>query len=523
MSRVVRLRGNEGQGIRIITEGADRKVTPRPAHGEELLSVPIPYGPDFLNVRIGQVIPREDETTFRVDHNDYLSVKILHKLGIGHHASVWLGRSDQWKNENGSQYFAVKVFSIQGSLDVGQHELRRHEIMKRKTGSHPGSRHIALNCWSVVLAEPFSRLVSVMDLCGACLTQLHLLGDQGTKQRWPVNVWQKLFRDMLLALDFLHSGCGLVHGDIKGDDILADNALDDDQLKELLDKEPIEFGESTTFRDNLYNRDFKDTSSVYHKVQQPMQMPLMTQLDPSMSFKLCDFGACHPIYKDSPTSVPTTSLRRRAPELVLGLPWDEKIDIWTLGIIASPITFIFIQDHSHAVQMLETLTYRPVFRGPFDRFQSFTNKKTMEEAEKYNVQDHLFAMTLFSGEDKQFPRWMIEASPKGKEYFSADGKLKSGSWKSVLPEELVQTVQHMTKNVIATEIVGHEILSTQALMVGVDKDLVGIIEQCFTLDPKESPSAKELLQHDFFKRSVNDDGDGDGFIHHLVSRAEGSE
>lgn len=138
------------------------------------------------------------------------------------------------RNENGSQYFAVKVFSIQASVDIGQQELKRHAIMMSNAGSHPGSRHVAINCWSVVLAEPFSRLVCVMDLCGTCLTQLYLTGDQGTKKHWRIHVWRKLFRDMLLALDFLHSECGLVHGDIKGDDILADNVLDDNQLDQLL-------------------------------------------------------------------------------------------------------------------------------------------------------------------------------------------------------------------------------------------------------------------------------------------------
>ncbi|PBK89913.1 hypothetical protein ARMGADRAFT_1083383 [Armillaria gallica] len=128
-------------------------------------------------------------------------------------------------------------------------------------------------------------------------------------------------------------------------------------------------------------------------------------------------------------------------------------------------------------------------------------------------------MTLFSGEGKQFPRWMIEASPKGKEYFNADGTLKSGTWKSVLPEELVQSIRRTTTNAIATEIIGHEILSTPALFVCVQRELVEIIEKCFTLDPKKRPSAKELLQHDFFKHSA-DDGDGDdAFIYHLVSRA----
>ncbi|KAK0452283.1 kinase-like domain-containing protein [Armillaria borealis] len=407
------------------------------------------------------------------------------------------------RNENGSQYFAVKIFSIQASVDIGQQELKRHAIMMSNASNHPGSRHIAINCWSVVLAEPFSRLVCVMDLCGTCLTQLYLTGDQGTKGHWRIHVWRKLFRDMLLALDFLHSECGLVHGDIKGDDILADNVLDDNQLEELLEKEPIEFGESITFRDNLYTRDFKDTSSVYHTMQQPKSMPLTSQLvDPHMNFKLCDFGACHPIHKDGTRPPPTTSPRRQAPELVLGLPWDEKIDIWTLGNI-----------------MLETLTYRPIFRGPFDRFQTFENKKTLEEVQKYNAQDHLFAMTLFSGEGKQFPRWMIEASPKGKEYFNADGTLKSGSWKSVLSEELVQSIRRTTTNAIATEIIGHEILSTPALFVCVQRELVEIVEKCFTLDPKKRPSAKELLQHDFFKHSA-DDGDGDdAFIYHLVSRA----
>lgn len=116
MSRVIRLRGNEGQGVRIIPEGADRKVTARPARGEEILNVPIPYGDDFLNVRIGQVIPREDETTFQVDHNDYVSVKILRKLGFGRHASVWLGHSDQWKDIN-KEREREPVFRSQGLFD----------------------------------------------------------------------------------------------------------------------------------------------------------------------------------------------------------------------------------------------------------------------------------------------------------------------------------------------------------------------------------------------------------------------
>ncbi|KAK0448625.1 hypothetical protein EV421DRAFT_1783474 [Armillaria borealis] len=116
------------------------------------------------------------------------------------------------RNENGSQYFAVKVFSIQASVDIGQQELKRHAIMMSNASNHPGSRHVAINCWSVVLAEPFSRLVCVMDLCGTCLTQLYLTGGQGTKGHWRIHVWRKLFRDMLLALDFLHSECGLVHG-----------------------------------------------------------------------------------------------------------------------------------------------------------------------------------------------------------------------------------------------------------------------------------------------------------------------
>ncbi|KAK0480691.1 kinase-like domain-containing protein [Armillaria novae-zelandiae] len=425
------------------------------------------------------------------------------------------------RNENGSQYFAVKVFSIQASVDIGQQELRRHATMMSNSSNHPGSRHVAINCWSVVLAEPFSRLVCVMDLCGTCLTKLYLTGDQGAKKHWRIHVWRKLFRDMLLALDFLHSECGLVHGDIKGDDILAENVLDDNQLEELLDKEPVEFGESITFCDNLYTRDFKDTSSIYHTMQQPKSMPLRSQLvDHHMNFKLCDFGACHPIHQDGVRPPPTTSPRRQAPELVLGLPWDEKIDIWTLGNIVSPISFVSTGPHLLANQMLETLTYGPVFRGPFDRFHTFLNKKSLEEAQKYNAQDHLFAMALFSGMDKQFPRWMIQASPKGKEYFKADGTLKSGSWKSVLPEDLVQGIRRTTTNAIATEIIGHEVQSTPALFVCVQRELVEIIEKCFTLDPKKRPSAKELLQHDFFKHPA-DDGDGDeAFIYHLVSRDE---
>ena len=51
----------------------------------------------------------------------------------------------------------------------------------------------------------------------------------------------------------------------------------------------------------------------------------------SLKFKLGDFGSAQWLGRRSTNLV--QPIRLRAPEVVLGRDWDEKIDIWSLGCL----------------------------------------------------------------------------------------------------------------------------------------------------------------------------------------------
>lgn len=59
---------------------------------------------------------------------------------------------------------------------------------------------------------------------------------------------------------------------------------------------------------------------------------------------LCDFGAAYlggPGQKHSGDVMPNVY---RAPEILLGMPWDSKIDIWSLGVMVCEMIY-FVSTH----------------------------------------------------------------------------------------------------------------------------------------------------------------------------------
>ena len=64
---------------------------------EENICFPFPYGPDFLDVQIGEALPpAEDESDWGVqyigcDEKLKKQVRIVRKLGYGVDGSVWMG------------------------------------------------------------------------------------------------------------------------------------------------------------------------------------------------------------------------------------------------------------------------------------------------------------------------------------------------------------------------------------------------------------------------------------------------
>jgi serine/threonine protein kinase len=55
---------------------------------------------------------------------------------------------------------------------------------------------------------------------------------------------------------------------------------------------------------------------------------------------LCDFGEARFI-RDEGYGVDIQPIQYRAPEVILGIPWNEKVDIWSVGVMVRGLPFFF--------------------------------------------------------------------------------------------------------------------------------------------------------------------------------------
>ncbi|KAK0194495.1 kinase-like domain-containing protein [Armillaria mellea] len=290
---------------------------------------------------------------------------LVRPLGHGGFSTVWLAQTDKedaadvddgasfhtaltYLSPPASNLVAIKVLTTAGerTRELSKHLRLDHppdqlvRLLDHFTfGERQRSRRVSLPETLPVrpVPAPFPSTCLVLSLHGPTLSDLRQHLGNGSQP------------DVLAALDFLHSQ-HLIHTDVQPRNILLSlpNALSLDQSE---------------WRFVL--------ADLGHAVQLPHKR--------------------HPSSNVQPHAL-------RAPEVILGLNWDEKIDIWNLGCL-----------------VYEFATGGPLF-DPF--FQPTPDYEAMTPA-----QIHLLQIIEEVGE---VPQWMKDPGIKGRsaEFYDADGTFR---------------------------------------------------------------------------------------------------
>ncbi|KAI0654569.1 kinase-like domain-containing protein [Cubamyces menziesii] len=248
---------------------------------------------DFYPVRVGQVFKSR--------------YQVVGKLGYGGYSTVWLCR-DLMEH----CYVAVKVFS-QLSTEPIQRELEAFRYLNNLAKTDDFGRQcirtpldqFELPVDPAISSQPFQCLVfepaakSIWDV-----------REKARGDLLPENVVKAVVRHVLFALVYLHQEAKMVHTDIQEQNILL-SMMDFEALRAYEDSERTNpLPQKVVGNRNIYLSRAIDCEAYGH--------PVLSDFGEARFGRAKYTGAIQPI-------------PYRAPEVILGMPWDEKVDIWSLG------------------------------------------------------------------------------------------------------------------------------------------------------------------------------------------------
>ncbi|KAK2752873.1 hypothetical protein FQN54_008026 [Arachnomyces sp. PD_36] len=257
----------------------------------------------------------EEETLPTYRREKYYPVKIgevfdnryqvVGKLGYGVTSTVWLGRD---LLNGGPEYVTLKVYVSGLERDD---ELNAYQRINSIETDHPGQNFIRKLLGHFWIDGPRGRHICLVHQpLGRNLDQiLHLLPGRAIK----IQDLKPFLRQVLLGVDFLHTAAQIIHTDL--------------QLKNLLLPTP----ETHTFSafekmevEHPSPRKVLEDGGIIHTTQ---QLPVSNGLP-----LICDFGEAR--FGDEEQSEDIMPNVYRAPEVVLKLNWDYKVDIWSVAMLA---------------------------------------------------------------------------------------------------------------------------------------------------------------------------------------------
>ncbi|RHZ57076.1 hypothetical protein CDV55_106046 [Aspergillus turcosus] len=245
----------------------------------------------YFPVRLGDVF-----------HSRY---QVLSKLGFGANSTVWFCRDLQRH-----RYIALKVYI---SSSKANQEVRVLEHLSRIKTHHPGSSLVREMIEQFELTGPSG--IHQCIVFEPLLTSLLHFQATLDPTSLPEDLLKGALQQLLLALDYLHSEAHVIHTDIQAKNIII-SAKDDSIFHEWADNEKADpsprkvDGDYTVYLSRLFRR---------KKGWSGFGMPLLSDFGEARLGNVHE-GLIQPdIY--------------RAPEVILGMSWTSKVDIWNVGVL----------------------------------------------------------------------------------------------------------------------------------------------------------------------------------------------
>ncbi|KAI8970726.1 kinase-like protein [Trametes punicea] len=254
--------------------------------------------------------------------------KVLRKLGWGVYSTVWIAE-DQRETQRPT-YSALKVMTrVATDAQDRLKELELMQYMRTTSPSHPGYSHVIQLLDHFYQQGPHGRhLCLVLE---PLLQDLRSLSLRFTDHIFPSYFVRLLARQAVLALQYLHEECDIVHTDVKASNFMM-----------------VPPGDATAFlamtipRLNAAEtsaRTGPDGTVMPRARSRPIPYPLPDLYDlhsfdiwSGARVKIGDVGvACRAdkITEHFTELIQTPPLR--APEVAIGAGWGKPADVWSLG------------------------------------------------------------------------------------------------------------------------------------------------------------------------------------------------
>ncbi|KAL1996121.1 hypothetical protein VTN49DRAFT_444 [Thermomyces lanuginosus] len=340
---------------------------------------------------------------------------VIRKLGWGHFSTVWLSRDTVT-----GKHVALKVVrSAAHYTETAIDEIKLLNRIVQAKPDHPGRKHV------VSLLDSFEH--KGPNGVHVCMV-FEVLGENllGLIKRWnhrgiPMPLVKQITKQVLLGLDYLHRECGIIHTDLKPENVLIEVGDVEQIVKTYVKEEPKKeekdnrngrrrrrtlitgsqplpsplnasfghtdkYGSHNSLNHMVNDGGGKDSLNVPEDERQQREktadllerevsgISLDKKTEPQkqqtdiISVKIADLGnACwvgHHFTNDIQTR------QYRSPEVILGAKWGASTDVWSMAcMVFELITGDYLfdpqsgtkygKDDDHIAQIIELLGHFP--------------------------------------------------------------------------------------------------------------------------------------------------------------------
>lgn len=232
---------------------------------------------------------------------------VVRKLGWGHFSTVWLSR-----DTTTGKHVALKVVrSAAHYTETAIDEIKLLNRIVQANPSHPGRKHV------VSLLDSFEH--KGPNGIHVCMV-FEVLGENllGLIKKWnhrgiPMPLVKQITKQVLLGLDYLHRECGIIHTDLKPENVLIEIGDVEQIVKTHVQEESKADGKED-------NRNGRRRRRTLITGSQPLPSPL------NASFSHLDYkhstqnshSSLSQMVSDSPRKLPSRDYRQSAGSLIRG-------------------------------------------------------------------------------------------------------------------------------------------------------------------------------------------------------------